>query len=104
LDYERVPPEAALKLIKQPKIIVWHRVSNVVNNSKHKSDDCNKPLEQPKSGQKIVPKSKMMQNWVISKRRLSTEEGESSKITLKVEKTPDEDDGPSSPKKSKTEK
>lgn len=33
----------ALKLIQHPKELVWHRVSNLVNNSRNKSPECNKP-------------------------------------------------------------
>ena len=37
------PAETALKIIKHPKTIVWHQVSNTVNSSRNKSDQCNKP-------------------------------------------------------------
>lgn len=46
LDFEKVPSNAALKLITHPKTIVWHRVSNYVNSSRNKLDKCNKPMDE----------------------------------------------------------
>lgn len=42
LDYVRVPHNKALAIIKNPKLIIWHEVSNYVNNSRNQSDMCNK--------------------------------------------------------------
>lgn len=54
LDFDKIPSEAALKLIKHPKTIIWHRVSNYVNSSRNKLDKCNKPMDvkspQPSKG------------------------------------------------------
>lgn len=46
LDFERVATEDALKVIRPPKTLVWHRVSKIVNNSRNKSTECNKPVEE----------------------------------------------------------
>lgn len=35
--------EDSLKLIENPKDLEWHRVSNLVNSSRNKSPECNKP-------------------------------------------------------------
>lgn len=35
--------EDSLKLIQHPKELLWHQVSKLVNSSKNKSQDCNKP-------------------------------------------------------------
>jgi putative SOS response-associated peptidase YedK len=83
LDFERVPSAAALKLLKKPQNIIWHRVSNAVNNSRNKVADCNKPMEQVKKEDVKTPKSKMMQAWLVSKKRKSTdgnEEGSPKKV------------------------
>lgn len=45
LEYNRVPATTALKLLSPPSTILWHRVSNYVNNSRNKSECCKKPLE-----------------------------------------------------------
>lgn len=44
LNFDEVPTTAALKAIKHPKSIIWHKVSNQVNSSRNKSEKCNKPL------------------------------------------------------------
>lgn len=45
LDYERYPKEVALQVLKHPNEITWHQVSNKVNSSRNKSENCKKPLE-----------------------------------------------------------
>lgn len=45
LDYQKYPEELALGVIKQPTQIVWHQVSNSVNNGKNKSENFKKPLD-----------------------------------------------------------
>lgn len=46
----------------------WHRVSNLVNNSRNKSDKCNKPLEMIKVEKPEM--NKMMSVWLnVRKRR-----------------------------------
>lgn len=49
LNYEKISPDDALKhIIVTPKI-QWHKVSNLVNNSRNKSESCNKALVEEKS-------------------------------------------------------
>lgn len=43
----------ALAILKPVKLS-WHQVSTLVNNSKNKSDDCNKRLEENKNVQKTL--------------------------------------------------
>lgn len=53
LDFEHISSNEALKLIQQPKITIWYQVSNYVNSTKNKSDQCNKPLNyKPKTFRK----------------------------------------------------
>lgn len=90
LDFERIPAETALKnVIKQPKHIVWHQISNYVNNWRNTSEKCNEPLDSIKKESKKSPiKSKMMSMWLIKgeqKRQLKHQEGESSKKIIKLE-------------------
>lgn len=46
LDYKRVSTNDAIKIIQPAKTLVWHRVSKNVNNSRNKSEQCNKPIEE----------------------------------------------------------
>ncbi|PNF39146.1 hypothetical protein B7P43_G01328 [Cryptotermes secundus] len=50
LDIERVSSRAALAMIRPMKLLTWHPVSTLVNNSRNKEPQCNKPitLEKPK--------------------------------------------------------
>uniref|UniRef100_A0A336MIK4 Abasic site processing protein HMCES n=1 Tax=Culicoides sonorensis TaxID=179676 RepID=A0A336MIK4_CULSO len=113
LDFKRVPEAEALKLLKPPKNIVWYQVSNLVNNSRNKSDSCNKPMSAEKT-----PKSKMMQNWLKKaspKKEISPKKEVKSpkkeEISPKKEETPnsngkrlnEEKKSDQSPKKSKRE-
>lgn len=72
LDFERVPEKEALELLVPATSIKWHEVSNHVNNSRNKSEQCNKPLEKEK-------RNKLMDNWL--KRANST--GDSSTTEYK---------------------
>lgn len=71
LDFEKVPFADALKLIKHPKMIVWHRVSNYVNNSRNKSYECNKPVE----AKSPKPSKGNLLSWV---KKRKDEDGEGS--------------------------
>jgi hypothetical protein len=44
LDVERVPPKAALEVIQPAKVLTWHPVDTLVNNSRNKDPQCNKPI------------------------------------------------------------
>lgn len=72
LDFRKVGASRALNMLKPSETIQWYSVSNLVNNSKNKSDQCNKPFEgklQPIVKSNGTPKSKMMQSWLIVKKR-----------------------------------
>lgn len=45
----------------------WHRVSNIVNNSRNKSDQCNKPIELVKTQKPTM--NKMMSAWLNVRKR-----------------------------------
>lgn len=51
LDFERVPAFESLKLIKQPKNVMWYRVSNHVNNPNNKTEECIQPLKEVPEGE-----------------------------------------------------
>lgn len=68
LDYKRVGANQALNMLKPSESIQWYPVSNLVNNSRNKSSDCNKRVELGKS-LPATPKSKLMQSWLIVKKR-----------------------------------
>ncbi|KAG6456067.1 hypothetical protein O3G_MSEX009545 [Manduca sexta] len=56
LDTENVNPDLALEHLKPVKLLSWHKVSTTVNNSRNKSDDCNKRMkvEESKKSQKSL--------------------------------------------------
>lgn len=68
LDFERIPSDNALKVIKHPTTIVWHEVSNYVNNSRNKSETCNKPMERKKS------ESNSILSWIKSSKSVAKQE------------------------------
>lgn len=80
LDFKRVTDTKQLMALLQPaKLLTWHPVSSLVNNSRNKSSDCNKRASDDKKslgGNKL--KSKMMQSWLIVGKRRS-ENGDSVK-------------------------
>lgn len=43
LDYKRIGAQEALAQLTPIKLLAWHPVSTRVNNSRYKSEDCNKP-------------------------------------------------------------
>lgn len=60
LDYEKVPHDKALDVIKKPKLIIWHEVSHQVNNSRNQSDECNKSKQLARAS---TSKGSIM-NWI----------------------------------------
>ncbi|XP_035894368.1 abasic site processing protein HMCES [Anopheles stephensi] len=97
LDFKRVPANRALNLLQPCQSLKWYRVSNIVNNSRNKSDQCNKPLAEGKlvdggsTKGPVVPKSKMMQSWLIVKKRKIDEAEQKPSIDEKVKKEPKPD-------------
>lgn len=78
LDFARITDSKQLvDLLRPATQLQWHRVSNIVNNARNKSDQCNKRFEQSST---ITPKSKMMQSWLtINKRKPNDEEATEKK-------------------------
>lgn len=82
-------PEEALNLLRQSDemdTLKWYRVSNLVNNSRQKTADCNKPL-------RLIRWDKMARNpimnaWLNARRR---KEAELAKV-LKSHGDDDDDD------------
>lgn len=71
LNFDRTPHELALKLIKHPKTIVWHQVSNYVNSSRNKSEQCNKPKGE-------TAKNNTLMSWIKKRKPEEQESPESS--------------------------
>lgn len=71
LDFQRVTDTKQLMaLLKPATLLTWHPVSSLVNNSRNKSVDCNKRLNDVKTSVgDNKPKSKMMQSWLIIGKR-----------------------------------
>lgn len=78
LDFKRVSDKEALDTIRPPKEWQWHRVSNLVNNSRNKSCDCNVPLERLKEQQTANQKPNMLQSWLKKKPKLDTDDNDES--------------------------
>lgn len=63
LDYTRVGPEEALAKLRPIKLLAWHPVSQRVNNSRHKSEDCNKPVDSLAVKDEKAPLSRRITNF-----------------------------------------
>ncbi|XP_058821471.1 abasic site processing protein HMCES [Topomyia yanbarensis] len=85
LDFRRTGVNRALNLLKPSESIQWYSVSNIVNNSRNKSDQCNKP-----AGKSIDnPKTNLMQRWLLAKKRNNEDfdvQGSSSDTIVKKPK------------------
>lgn len=91
LDFKHVTDKQALAALTPAKNLCWHRVSNVVNNSRNKSTDCNKPIEMIETKRKAetpkATKNKTLLSWLnVRKRR------EESLAAVDSEKSSDVDD------------
>lgn len=81
LDFERITDSKHLVGLLRPATqLQWHRVSNIVNNVKNKTDQCNKRFERSSS---TTPKSKMMQSWLIIKKRKTNDDNEGEETEKK---------------------
>ncbi|XP_062562316.1 abasic site processing protein HMCES [Armigeres subalbatus] len=77
LDFRKVGATRALNMLKPSETIKWYGVSNLVNNSRNKSDQCNKPIgsePHPISKGSTDLKNKIMQSWLIVKKRNKDED------------------------------
>lgn len=62
LDVDRIPPKAALSVIQPATVLTWHPVATLVNNSRNKDPQCNKPITlkpKPASRSKLL-----MESWL----------------------------------------
>ncbi|XP_026481621.1 embryonic stem cell-specific 5-hydroxymethylcytosine-binding protein [Ctenocephalides felis] len=82
LNYKKFSKNEALAVLKPCCKLKWHEVDPMVNNSRNKSDKCNKPVDKSKS-----KKSSFMDNWLqgASKKRTS-EGGDGLDKKVKLEK------------------
>lgn len=72
LDFGRVNDSKVLMgMLKPATQLKWHPVSSLVNNSRNKSSECNKPLNSDgnKKPGPAKPMNKMMQSWLIVGKR-----------------------------------
>lgn len=69
LDYKRIASiNDAIKIIRPTKLLSWHRVSNIVNNSRNKSEQCNKPIDDEKLKRKSLQSP--LNKWLQKKPKL----------------------------------
>lgn len=66
MDFVRVPYQDAIKILRPPETLVFYRVSKLVNNSRNKTDQCNKPID--KVGAATKPKRSMLDSWLNTKK------------------------------------
>lgn len=72
IDYKRVSDtKHLLSLLKPAKCLQWHRVSNIVNNARNKSDQCNKRME---IKEKNNTTTSTLESWLIRKRKPSLDD------------------------------
>lgn len=90
LDFKRVPANRAINLLQPPKVMQWFRVSNIVNNSRNKSAQCNKPIQEGSTKSPMVPKSKLMQSWLVVKKRKVEETDDKPSVKTELEYEPQE--------------
>lgn len=77
IDFKRVTDtKHLLSLLKPAKCLQWHQVSKEVNNARNKSDQCNKRLDSTADSKTTSSKSKMLESWLIRKRKPSTSDDE----------------------------
>lgn len=85
LDFKNIGTNQALNILKPCEYILWYSVSKIVNNSRNKSDQCNKPAEQSEALAKdkvATRKNKFMETWLMRGKRPHDEDnGEKEKKT-----------------------
>ncbi|XP_055547332.1 abasic site processing protein HMCES [Wyeomyia smithii] len=83
LDFQHVGVNRALNMLRPSDTIQWYAVSNLVNNSRNKSEQCNKPVDHKESKNKLTTiKSKIMQSWLIPKKRINEESDLENKASM----------------------
>lgn len=75
LDFRRIDARQALALLRPAEQLECHRVSNLVNNSRNKSEQCNKPIELVAAAKPTKPN--VLQMWLGggTKRKREQDEG-----------------------------
>ncbi|XP_067619980.1 abasic site processing protein HMCES [Eurosta solidaginis] len=63
LDFKRVTDNEALATLRPASKLQWYRVSNLVNNSRNKSEQCNKPVE-------LIPKTRVSKEGNVKNKTL----------------------------------
>lgn len=86
LDYGEVDAENALKYIKPVKVLLYHSVSTLVNNSRNKDAICNKPMKEEDVKEKKLSKSAdLMKSWLSGSKRSNQIKDESPSKVCKKE-------------------
>lgn len=86
IDFQRVTDtNYLLSLLKPVKCLQWHQVSNIVNNARNKSDQCNKRLDSKEKSKTTPSKSKMLESWLIRKRKHDDDDVENNEKNIKVD-------------------
>lgn len=80
LDIDRVSASMAIDLLKPVTMLSWHQVSTLVNNSKNKSEDCNKKLA---NNQKKQTTQKSLTMWFSKTNKRKCDE-ENTPLSKKV--------------------
>lgn len=81
LDVAGKAPIDAVALLKAPKLLVYHPVSNIVNNSRNKDEECTKPIDpnRPKLGASAA----LMESW-LKQRYGSLKRPEDNTVTTEM--------------------
>lgn len=79
LDFERVPKEEALRLIRQPEKILWYEVSNFVNSTRNQTDKCKQPIKSAQAGSSIM-------RWLKQKTDKEDDDDDDKNISAKRSK------------------
>lgn len=85
LDYGEVNAENALKYVKPVKVLLYHSVSTLVNNSRNKDPKCNMPANQDVAETKPSKSADFMKSWLSGSKRSNQIKDESPSKVCKKE-------------------
>ncbi|KAM3961153.1 abasic site processing protein HMCES-like [Aphomia sociella] len=74
LDIDNVQVDMALSYLKPVQVLFWHPISTLVNNSRNKSEDCNKRIVEDK---KIKTTQKTLNAWFTKAEKRKNEDCDS---------------------------
>ncbi|XP_016981885.1 abasic site processing protein HMCES isoform X2 [Drosophila rhopaloa] len=76
LDFKRVSDAEALATLRPATELKWYRVAKLVNNSRNKSEECNKPIELAAKPEKPAMNKTMMAWLNVPKKRVDQAKAE----------------------------